>query len=114
MKTLKCDMDHGCTAPVTHIGEKGWVYCAEHAPCRSGWERCRRLRAFELRLLERGKALPSYAPLSKAETLRRLDDHEERQRDAQRRYEDRVRALELEGLTTSDAQAVIDAEERVA
>ena len=67
-----CDMRHECTAPVTHIGEKGYVYCAEHVQCRRGVERCRRLRAFELRLLESGHALPWYKPRSKDETLARI------------------------------------------
>lgn len=69
---LTCDMRADCAAPITHIGEKGYIYCAEHVECRRGIERCRKLRPFELRILKAGKALPSYAPLTKAETLARI------------------------------------------
>lgn len=58
----QCDMEKDCRRPVTHIGERGWVYCAEHAECRRGFERCRRMRAWERALIEAGKQLPSYKP----------------------------------------------------
>lgn len=64
-----CDMREECSNKVTHIGEKGYVYCAECVPCRQGIERCRRMRPFELRILESGSPLPFYSPRSKAETL---------------------------------------------
>ncbi len=32
----QCEMTKDCANPVTHIGEKGYVYCAEHAQCRQG------------------------------------------------------------------------------
>lgn len=66
----QCDMRAGCGGRVTHIGEKGYVYCAACVPSRQGVERCRKMRQFERRLLATGNALPSYAPLSKPETLR--------------------------------------------
>lgn len=72
METLHCDMREDCASPVSHIGEKGYVYCAACAQLRGYRERCRRLRAFELTLLAAGTPLPSYAPLSKAETLQRV------------------------------------------
>jgi hypothetical protein len=59
-------MKRDCTNPVTHIGEKGFVYCAEHAPCRKGWERCRKMRVWELKLLAEGKPLPSYQPIRRS------------------------------------------------
>jgi hypothetical protein len=59
-KALRCDMKSDCTQPVTHIGEKGFIYCTKHAACRRGWERCRTMRKWELTLLRSGKPLPSY------------------------------------------------------
>lgn len=60
-----CDMEKDCTKPVTHIGEKGYVYCTEHAPDRKGWERVRKMRAWEVKLVMAGTPLPSYKPLPK-------------------------------------------------
>jgi len=59
---MKCDMTKDCTNQVTHIGEKGYVYCADHAWERrqSGYERTRRMRGWELNLIRNGKPLPSY------------------------------------------------------
>lgn len=57
---LTCDMVKDCTEPVTHIGEKGWVYCASHAPWRQGYERTRKLRAWELKELQAGNTLASF------------------------------------------------------
>lgn len=64
-KTLQCQMRGDCTHPATHIGEKGYLYCAEHHPLRQGWERCRKLRKWEMLMLEQGKPLPSYKPIRK-------------------------------------------------
>lgn len=66
---LSCDMQADCHATVTHLDEKGFVYCTEHGITRQNYCYCRKLRPFELRILADGKALPSYAPLSKAETF---------------------------------------------
>lgn len=72
-RTLVCEMGD-CAAEVTHIGSKGYVYCAEHARQRrhSMWttETTRKLRSWELAILRRGDALQSYAPIS-----RQLDAH---------------------------------------
>lgn len=67
-------MADDCREPITHIGEKGYIYCSCHAARRraSGYERCRKLRPFELRILAAGDPLPSYEPLTKAETHARL------------------------------------------
>ena len=48
---LRCDMVAGCENPITHIGEKGYIYCADHVGRRGGVERCRRLTAAEKREL---------------------------------------------------------------
>lgn len=57
---LICEMKKDCVNPVTHIGERGFVYCAEHAPLRQGWERVRRVVPWELKLLLAGEPIPSY------------------------------------------------------
>jgi hypothetical protein len=67
---LCCDMKAGCTQPITHIGEKGYIYCAEHVGDRKYWERCRKLRLWEIAVLESGEPLQSYKPISKAEHAR--------------------------------------------
>ena len=51
---LRCDLEKECTAKVTHIGAKGYVYCAGHVHHRRGYERTRRLYAFERKILETG------------------------------------------------------------
>lgn len=58
---LTCDMRDDCANPVTHIGEKGYAYCAGHAPDRAGWERTRRLTSDELTTLRAGKPLATYS-----------------------------------------------------
>lgn len=60
-------MTKDCTEAVTHIGSKGYVYCAEHAVGRrqSGYERTRAMRAWELKLIAAGQPLPSYKPVSR-------------------------------------------------
>lgn len=63
--TLQCDMSHDCTRTVTHVEEKGWVYCAEHGIARRTHRRCRRLRPWEVLMLRKGQPLPSYKPLPK-------------------------------------------------
>ncbi len=62
---LKCDMRADCTNPVTHIGSKGWVYCAPCAADRQYQERCRRMRKWEIERLERGDQI-SYELMTRA------------------------------------------------
>lgn len=62
---VTCDMKHDCSNPVTHIGEKGYAYCAEHASLRRGYERCRRMRQWEINLLNSGKQLALSRVLSR-------------------------------------------------
>jgi hypothetical protein len=52
--TLCCDMAHECKAAVTHIDEKGFVYCADHGATRKNYCRCRQLFPKELRTLRSG------------------------------------------------------------
>lgn len=55
-----CNMSDSCTSPVTHIGDKGYVYCTAHAADRRTWERTRKMRRWELDLITAGKPVPSY------------------------------------------------------
>jgi hypothetical protein len=57
---LKCDMEKDCAEDVTHIDEKGYVYCHEHGVQRKSWRRCRQLTPKELRQLQAGTPLASY------------------------------------------------------
>lgn len=55
-------MLENCPNPVTHIGSKGYVYCASCAVDRraSGYERTRRMRSSELKLVRAGQPLAKY------------------------------------------------------
>jgi hypothetical protein len=52
--TLRCEMRTSCERPVTHLDEKGYIYCEVHGHDRQSWLRCRRLTAGELLRLEAG------------------------------------------------------------
>lgn len=60
----QCEMRRECTESVTHIGSKGYIYCATHGTERRayGTERTRKMRPWELRWITEGRALPSYRP----------------------------------------------------
>jgi hypothetical protein len=59
---FQCDWRHDCKAEVTHIGNKGYLYCAQHAIGRrnSGYERTRKMTNAELKALHAGEALIKY------------------------------------------------------
>lgn len=59
---LKCDMVSDCTAEVTHIDNKGYIYCTEHGIERRDCRPCRALRKWELAMLKAGEQVPSYTP----------------------------------------------------
>jgi hypothetical protein len=65
-KMLTCDMTAECTCAVTHIGNKGYVYCTQHAAERraSSREHCRKMRAWEINTLASGGQI-SYTPTRK-------------------------------------------------
>lgn len=73
MTTVKCDGHRDCTAPVTHVDNKGWAYCAEHGADRKAWRPTRKLRAWELARLMVGKTI-AYELYSKARFLQRYPD----------------------------------------
>jgi hypothetical protein len=59
-KILQCEMVKGCTADVTHLDAKGYVYCTAHGAQRSSYQRCRKLRPHEINRLKSGEALSRY------------------------------------------------------
>ncbi len=66
--TLQCEMSDDCKAAVTHIEDKGFIYCRAHAERRRKYvgHRNRKLRPWELALLRAGHTLPSYKPKPKS------------------------------------------------
>lgn len=72
---LTCDMRRDCRAEVTHLDEKGFVYCRAHGiQRREHGKRCRALAKWELDQLAQGKPLAQYepAPKPKAEPKGRI------------------------------------------
>lgn len=70
MRQLNCQMVAACAGQVTHIDEKGYVYCLPHGTQRrASYVRCRALRPWELKLLQLGKPVPSYRPIRKGEVV---------------------------------------------
>lgn len=57
---LACDGEAGCCAPVTHIDNKGYIYCEGHGLARRTYRPCRKLRPHELRTLRRGEPVRRY------------------------------------------------------
>jgi hypothetical protein len=62
MTTLRCEYTADCPGAVTHIDNKGFIYCQRHGQIRreSRHGGCRKLRPHELRRLERGEKVKSY------------------------------------------------------
>jgi hypothetical protein len=56
-KNLRCDMEHNCTAPVTYIDDKGYVYCTGHGAMRRFIRRVRKIGAHEIIRLQLGKTI---------------------------------------------------------
>jgi hypothetical protein len=54
---LRCDMGGGCHGPVTHVDDRGFLYCAAHGEKRKADTPCRKLRPAELKKLERGEPI---------------------------------------------------------
>jgi hypothetical protein len=52
---LLCDMAPYCLGEVTHIDEKGYIYCAPHGAQRKSYKRCRKLTKTEMRKLVNGE-----------------------------------------------------------
>ncbi len=61
MATLKCDMRVDCKEPVTHLDNKGYVYCTGHGEQRRSHDiPCRKLRSHEITKLTRGETIKKY------------------------------------------------------
>lgn len=58
--TARCDMTADCDRPITHLDQAGFVYCTQHGLQRRQYEPCRKLRAHELRRIERGEQVRRY------------------------------------------------------
>ncbi len=58
---LTCDMRIGCSSPVTHLDDNGYIYCEPHGVLRQSYRPCRKLRPHELNRLLRGEPVESYA-----------------------------------------------------
>jgi hypothetical protein len=69
---MQCDMKKDCHSEVTHIGEKGYIYCTLHAQVRRDFvgERTRKMKPWELALIKAGKPLPSYEEDTWRNTMR--------------------------------------------
>lgn len=67
---LHCDMAKQCDASVTHIDNKGFIYCAVHGKERKYTHPTRQLAKWELTWLRRGDPIPSYTrrPMPKPAT----------------------------------------------
>ena len=50
-----------CQEPITHIDEKGFIYCAQHGKWRKeSGRRCRKMTSKELKFIHAGKPLEKY------------------------------------------------------
>lgn len=57
---MKCEMTEDCPQKVTHIDDKGYIYCARHGEIRKAYRRCRKLSPKELKTIEAGSPITSY------------------------------------------------------
>jgi hypothetical protein len=73
---LQCDMTTDCANPVTHVDEKGFIYCCDHGVTRKNYCRCRKLLSNELRTLRNGKPI-HYDP----RLNRKYAEHDQRAED---------------------------------
>ena len=53
-RILSCQMDDACTKTVTHIDNKGFVYCHDHGVARKRDKPCRKMSRAEIKRLEAG------------------------------------------------------------
>ena len=59
---LKCDMEKGCTSPITMLDNKGYIYCTSHGLQRRVGHGipCRKLTLSEIKWLKRGGTVKRY------------------------------------------------------
>lgn len=60
LKVLACGMTEGCLSDVTHIDNRGFLYCTFHGLQRRADTPCRKLRPHELNRLRKGEAIGRY------------------------------------------------------
>lgn len=63
--TVKCDgsgghWGEGSPGGITHLDQKGYVYCSGHGARRKQHRACRKLRPWELKRILAGKLLAHY------------------------------------------------------
>jgi len=68
MPKLTCDGERDCTAAVSHIDRKGWIYCTAHGRMMAAGRTVRKLTAAELAELEAGRPIP-WDPAAKRRAL---------------------------------------------
>ena len=56
----QCEMEKDCAETVTHLDNSGYIYCTAHGIQRRRYQPCRKLRAHELRRIERGDTVKTY------------------------------------------------------
>jgi hypothetical protein len=54
---LRCDQTASCEGDVTHIDDKGWLYCTPHGEGRRSVRPCRRMTEAEIATLTAGKTI---------------------------------------------------------
>ena len=59
-KKLQCAMEDDCKDTITHLDNAGFIYCTTHGIHRRWYKPCRKLRAHEIRRLERGDRIKTY------------------------------------------------------
>lgn len=57
MHGLRCQVTNECTGKVSHIDNKGYVYCESCGLSRRSVRPCRKMRQWEIRLLEQGQCI---------------------------------------------------------
>jgi hypothetical protein len=55
-----CDMTADCNEPITHLDDKGFIYCTNHGVSRRYSRPCRKLRPSELNNIKRGEQVKRY------------------------------------------------------
>ena len=55
-----CEWSKDCKGVVSHLDEKGFIYCASHGNVRKAAMRCRKLTPREKRTLQSGGTIQSY------------------------------------------------------
>lgn len=60
MKENKCELGSECKKEVTHIDQRGIIFCNDHYLVRKKTDSCRKLSGHEKKELKAGKALSRF------------------------------------------------------